>query len=667
MMSDNEFYLAIGVADAAQAGIEELRNQAHQRDVNLFEKDQRLFLFPIGDALSDAFDESGIDLDPEKVRLSLNWINPESKAVVDSELTKKIKQVDFFNGTFQLFDLPTVISFIDNNSDAFNEEKASLSGESITKESSKSQQQENEPDAPSENNFDETSIEEIPEEFTDEPIENSSEDDTSQYSSENDDPDAGEVYSEQDLPEKLEDEAYKKSELSDMFNDSDDEDDESEYVSEDDPLLQAAIKIFDSKTIGDELPSFDEKTKDLVGSELVTANNHVDNARQQAIANIYYELKDSSDKEIAEAEKTEIAEAEKTHKKNIERLKQNCQTKLQNLENKEKSAYDAKKHKAGEVALKDFYSRYDAEHLDEVNDIITHKSQPIKQELQDSIDDENQSFNEYREKVKQAVFNHVTEKYDVDDIVKGYRKVIDSESDKLIQKVKSVETENARLKKQIENYKLSKQISDKTFNDRLQAEVIKGVNEGSHEYRKQVEEADDQRRKTEEENQRLKQKNEEYQEKLDSVLDRFTKMTDQYSKYQLSSQPMPINQSQQLQMPPSESKHRTSRFSDAKGWKKYVGIAGAALVIMALSSSFTAFIINGRQQPVQQQTSAVAQSRDTENSASNTATEQTDKSPDTFTYTTKDGKKYAVIKDDDHSGHYIDDKGVTHTVLINNK
>lgn len=675
MMSDNAFYLAIGVADAAPAGIEELKNQAHQRDVNLFEKDQRLFLYPINDGLSDAFDESGIDLDPEKVRLSLNWINPETQIVVDSELTKKIQQVDFFNSTFQLFDLPTVISFVDNNSDAFENEKASLSGSdgSTDNESSFDQQQYDEPDNSNDDESEDPSIDNIPEEFTDVNKSEATKDsiDTQPTLPEKYDSSGNVINSEQEEQVSSKNEAFNKTELSAMFDPTESEEyDESEYVSDDDPLLQAAIRIFDSKTIGDELPSFDEKTANLVNSEIVDANNHVDNARQQAIASIYYELKDNNDREIAEAEKKEIAEAKIAHEKNIERLKQNNQTRLKELEKKEKASYDTKKRKAGEVALKDFYAQYDAEHLDEVNNIIEHKSQPIKQELQDDIEEENQNFDEYREKVKQAVFNHVTEKYDVNNIVNGYRKVVGNESRKLIDKVKAIENENTRLKKEIENYKRSKQISDETYDARLQAEIAKGVNEGSHSYRKQVEEADDRRRQAEDENQRLRQKNDEYQEKLDSVLDRFSNITDKYSQIQLASQPMQFNPNQQYtsqSQQPTIPQHRTSK-TDVKGWRKYIGIAGAALVMMSLSSAITAFIINSHQQPVQQ-TAAVEQSHNTESSAatSNTATEQSDKSPDTFTYTTKDGKKYAVIKDDDHSGHYIDDKGVTHTVLINEK
>ena len=66
-------------------------------------------------------------------------------------------------------------------------------------------------------------------------------------------------------------------------------------------------------------------------------------------------------------------------------------------------------------------------------------------------------------------------------------------------------------------------------------------------------------------------------------------------------------------------------------------------------------------QSTAQQTPTVTQ---TDNGSSS---ESSDSTPNTFTYTTKDGKKYVVTKDDDHSGHYTDDKGVTHTVIFNQK
>lgn len=671
-MSDNTIHLAIGVADAAPAGVEELKNQAHQRGVNLLEKGERLFLYPIDDNLSDAFDESGIDLNPEKVRLSLNWINPADQTVEDSDLTKQIKQVETFNGTFQLFDLPTVISYLDNNNEAVEDEETRLTGSSIrdiTGSSNNEESQESEPDTPPESGEDDV-IDQIPDEFADDPPEPSE-----------DKPDDAPEYSEEEPvepPEQTESESepeqgYDKSELSQMFDDNTPEDEESEYVSDDDPWLQAAVKLFDSQTIGDDLPSFDSKTQDLVSSDIVDANNHVDTARQKAIASIYYGLKDSNDKEYAEAEKNEIAKAEKTHNQNIDKLKQNCETKIKKVEKEEKDKYNQRKHEAGEAALKDFYSKYDSEHLDEVNDIITHRSQPIKQELQDNIGEENQSFDEYKDKVRQAVFNHVKEKYNVASAVAGYRKVVDNETQRLMDRVKAAETENSRLKKQIEDYKRSKEISDQTYNSRLEAAVAQGIDEKTHRYRIQVDDADDRRRAAEDENRVLRQKNEQYQEKLESVLDKFSNVADQYSKAQLYSQSVSPQAPQQYQpqhqpTQPASPQHRSNRFADAKGWKKYVGIAGGILVAMSLSSTFTAFIIDSHQQPVQQ-TSAQIQSQPhvSENSTSGTAAKQSDSSPDTFTYTTKSGKKYAVIRDDDHSGHYIDDKGVTHTVFINER
>src|SRR5699024_9410888 len=235
-------------------------------------------------------------------------------------------------------------------------------------------------------------------------------------------------------------------------------------------------------------------TKRLINSDLVDAQNHLASAKQEAISDIYYLLKDSNDKEYAEAEKNQIAQAQQKHDKNIDQIKKNNQTKLQEIENSEKKAYNKQKHDAGQAALNEFYAQYDADHLNEMNDIISQKSQPIREQLDLDIREENQGFDDYKNQVRQAIFNHVTDNADVKSIIEGYRQVIADEKKRLLDEVKKTKNENIDLKRQIADLKSSLEINKQTYDANVKAAIAKGINDGIHAYRLQVEDADNRRK-----------------------------------------------------------------------------------------------------------------------------------------------------------------------------
>jgi len=690
MMSDNTLHLAIGVADGAKAGVSELKSEAHQKGVHLYEEGERLYLYPISQDLSDAFDIAGIDLDPEKVRLSLDWVDPANSEVKESNLTSKIRDVDFDNGTFQLFDLPTIISFVDSSQDLVDKEQADLTDKSEADDSQESPASDNEDQQLEQPDIEETSEpddeaqleDEIPDSFPDEENEEGVINFNDRGSNKSQDLEIENQPAEQ--PE--EEDGYSKDKLMDMFDEPDDSssvpaneeyqenpDENTEYVDDDDPFYQAANSLFSKNTLGDGLPAFDNQTKRLINSDLVDAQNHLASAKQEAISDIYYLLKDSNDKEYAEAEKNQIAQAQQKHDKNIDQIKKNNQTKLQEIENSEKKAYNKQKHDAGQAALNEFYAQYDADHLNEMNDIISQKSQPIREQLDLDIREENQGFDDYKNQVRQAIFNHVTDNADVKSIIEGYRQVIADEKKRLLDEVKKTKNENIDLKRQIADLKSSLEINKQTYDANVKAAIAKGINDGIHAYRLQVEDADNRRKLAEDRCEEMQKSLAKAQDQTQQILHDITSINLQNTQIMSNNQQMQ-NQSNMVQpqaMPTAQSsqtqeQHRSRfNFSHASDWKRYAGIVGIVLLTMSLSSIFTAFTINSRQ-PAVQQPEATVQSHTTQDNtaATNNSVKQSSSTPNTFTYTTKSGKKYAVIKDDDHSGHYIDDHGVSHTVLF---
>ena len=659
-----DMQLAIAISNAAPDGITELEKAAKEKGVHFFEKDEHLFLYPID---QDLIEEAGYDLGTADTRFELVWVDPQSHIVKESNLSEKIDKVDFFNKTFQLFDLPDILTFIENNNELIEQEKKSISGEV-------SEPTLNDPVQTSISDIqdDEDINIDIPTSFEDE----EDTDDTSKTESEKVDNEIVDE-SKKEVPQNTipteendnDDDPFSLEDLSKGFEDEEDVEETSDPPNMEDPLMQAAIEIFNKNTIGDVLPEFDTQTKNLINSDIIEAQDKVNTAKKQAIDSIYQSLKSNHDKELDQALETEIAQAKQSHEGNISQIKQNQDAEIDKIADEEKKAYEDKKNKAGQAALQDFYRKYDAEHLDELNNIIASKSEVVKKNTKSEIEIENQNLDDYIEKVKKSIFNHVTENPEIDNILDSFRQVLDNQKQRLLKEIKHVKTENTDLKKKVTSLKNAVEISKQTVDARVSAEVAEKVNQQTHKYKLQVEDADNKRKSAEntandwrQQYIEQKAKNDTMLEKINSLNERITNMQD---VQRFAPMQQPVAQPTQPQVPSQPQAtdivtRKSENNNHPNKWIKILGIAALVVVSVGFTGTTTALIMNNHQSTAQQ-TPTVTQ---TDNGSSS---ESSDSTPNTFTYTTKDGKKYVVTKDDDHSGHYTDDKGVTHTVIFNQK
>lgn len=663
-MERNSTYLGIELIGLSQDEIEEIKKSTN-KDVHLKEIGERLFIFPISEKASDFLEGIGTDIDIDTTRLRLVWINVDSDEVKESDLIAQVPDVELDDDrTFEVFDTNLVASYIEDNKELVNSElneivddsEASSEEDDETFEGeeqfSEEESTEEEPEEES-NDFDNEFEEDFDDDFSEdaEPEESSNEEEFEENSTE--DNMYNSMFGEDDFSEDAEPEpSTTNSDLSDK--------------TIEDPLMQKAITIFNRETHGDELPVFDAKISKLLSEELVEAGNHLQNARNHTITEIYNVLKETHDKEYEEAEAGQIADAKAATDKNIQQIKDNRETRIAKMSAQERSDYQKRKEDAGKVYLQEFYDKYDKKYLDELNDVISKQTQPIVEKAEQEVKDEEAALDKYIDEVKESVFKHVVEHADVEKLIEGYQKTLNNEKDNLLRQAEKIQNENTELKQKVSDLERTLQIHKETQEARIQAAVAESVEENNRKWQKELEKEVDKQKEllkaSEDEKELLSKTISEKDEKIEDQLSENKKLTNKVVSLSETTQAVvPV-----LHKSPDKQQNQSGLVKVLIGAVAVLAIFGTGISGYAIASAThhnnvpITQVVPANTSSTNSQTTS---SNNSQNSSSNSADDDSSSTKE-FTYTDQNGKKHQVIKDDDVSGHYVDDQGKTHTVIF---
>lgn len=622
-MKRNSTYLGFELIDVDQDIIEKIKKKVN-KDVHYKQIGERLFIFPVTEQVQKVLDELGTAMDPDKARLRLVWIDIDSDEAKESNLN--IPKVEFGDeNTFDIYDASLVISFVSDNREEI-EKALDAETEPDDQETDEVQVESEESDDPE---VSDDEIETEPEEF--------------------EEPEAQDSFDTEDVDDYFDDETddhYSKDDLNDMFNDvlvDDGEFGEGSYPEQDevtedkvtDPLMQRAIDIFNTETHSEVLPDFDEKTAQLLSKELNNAKSKLQDARSKTINEIYRVLKDAHDKETDTAKSGSIAEAEKAHDTNVQKIKDNCETQITRMSDQEHLEYQKRKEEAGKAYLAEFYANYDQDNLESLNNEIQAKADPIRNKAAEDIEAENQSLADYIENVNSSIFNHVTDHANVSKFIDDYKKTVSEEKTDLLDEAKKIKSENENLKNKVADLQRALEYQRTTQDEQINAAIAEAN-------RKWTEELDEEHKKRRDIEKEAEIQKENHENQL------------------LENQKL----SQQLIEMSHKNDDEQSKNADKKQSNLIKVLIGTVGVFVAFGTGILGYGI-----------SAVTHHDNTPAAtqivpAQTTSSQQTDSSisssdvPKTFVYTDQNGKKHNVIRDDDTSGHYVDDQGKTHTVII---
>lgn len=708
-MKKEKLTLALEILDLDNKGTEKIR-QSIVEGGRLKVLGDRLVLFPVNEELGGMFEEIGVDLS-ENAEFKLVFYDPGTETTQDASLINDVPDIDLNDGKFDIIDLPDVVSYIVENKEAVEKETKQLEQRQVPVSETKDEEQSKDTEESSDNEESEESKEtaeddelldddfdesDLDDELLDD--EDTDEDDKSDLNepetqeSDNDDSDV-----EDDDEDKLDEDVLDDDDLESMFDDLDDDSEDendktpvdnssenSEFLDNNeikDPLMQEAVAIFNKATVGEELPVFDTQTRELIAQGLAEAGGHLTRARHNAIQRIYNLLKSNHEKELKQAESTTFADAQQSHDKNIEQIKSNENVMLSKIENEEKANYESRKKAAGKAVLDEFYTKYDQKHLGELHKLIEEQSVTARANTKANIEIENEDYDQYLEKAKKAVYQHVIDHANVDDIVNDYKQVVDDEKKRLVEEARKANDENKRLQEKINSLENALTIQKETADSRVKAEVAQQVNQATHKYLTQVDDEIKKRKEAEKqaqakidaalaESEKVKQDaqskiNAEVQKRLDAekkIEEKQHNIEKQQDKISnLASKLADTTQELQEKSVLSATRPSSPRTKNAnhKSSALTKALLGIGLTIFGVGLGFGGYTMLTNQNQQVQQESKLQSSAPTQ--ASSTSQ---DSKASTFVYTDKNGKKYAVIKDDDNSGHYIDDKGNTHTVVF---
>lgn len=667
-MTENQMQLGVEILNLTKKQTKEIKKKLGESGVRLKSVGERLILYPVANVNDAMDDELGALIDPDATRFKIVYFNDDK--IIESFLPNQVEGLDLDeNSSFDAEDARLVFNFINENPDTVELDRSTIIGDDSNSHN----------DAPVENSDDDLKEEKSGDDFDDfddEDLDGSAGQDNQNQSNDEDDKDIDDKNLDDDsdldklFDDVLDDEdSFEDSEPKDT-PDSANQDDEhkSEVVGKQkpqfekddsqDPLMLAAIKIFERNTVGETLPVFDSKTKELISQGIVEAGNHLTDARKDAINRIYAVLKDTKDKEYSAALEGAIADAKKAHDRNVDQLKANQVVSLNKVSDQERSEYERRKKDAGTAVLNEFYAKYDQEHLDDLNKSIESQSAVVRNNTKRDIETEDDSLDKYINQVKDSVFAHVVNHAEVAEIINHYRTAVSDEKERLIAEAKQAVEENNLLKKKIQDLKSAQEIERQTAESRIKAEVAQKVNLQTKQYLDQVEAETNKRKNAE------RQSEQEISKKQKLIDSQQKKIEDQQAQLSKMASQM-ADVSKKLANAEIDKKYTksisTKHEDESKNVHEQKKNSFASKILTGLGIAVVACGIGVGGTYLDQ--SHVKETHPT-TTQSSTPKESSSSDTKTFIYTTKDGKKYAVIKDDSTSGHYIDDKGNTHTVIF---
>lgn len=648
-MKQDSTYLAIEISNYSKDGISALK-KAIKKGTHLYQKGDRLFLYPLDRAVYEALDNliSSTEFDPTKARYEIIWLDISNGQAKESEIPKKLldeqnddddSQVEFFNNTFEIYDFDNILNFIEENQDIVKAEEATLveDGGGGTAPSStrtaESVEEGNEEDSERENNQ-EKEVETIPESFDEQQRDNDFDEEI---------PDAFEdELPDDDTLDSFDDEDLNQDELFESIFGKDDDKETSEIQNENDPLLKAAQEIFDKSTVGVEFPNINKETQALIGGKYVESKISFETAKDQAIEQIYKVLKTNHDAEYEEALETAIKDAQDKQSENIKNIHTNLELELKQIENDELSLFEKRKKEYGQSKLNDIYTKYETEHRDELNSAIETKKAAAEKRSENEVKKENKYLDDYIDQVKDSVFEHIIHNVDVSEIIKGYETTVDGVKQDLVTAAEESSDENNKLKNKVLTLESKLAIQNDTYEQRLRAEIAKKIAEATESNIKKVREAerkaDDERNKFEKQVILTNQLNQQLIEKTAAL------SSEQQSNSNVISPIVPAPSSPIIE-------------NNKSNWRSKALAAGIGVIA-------TLMLVMGGVVVKNQMSTSSSTATQTLQPSTSQETLTTDNNGE-FVYTTKDGKKYHVTKDDSNSGHYRDENGKYHTVIFN--
>ena len=626
-MKKDSTYLGLELIGLTPDNIEKIKKLTN-KDVHYKENGERLFLYPVSDKVQRVLDGIGSEINFDEARLRLVWIDIDSDEVKESNLNIPKVELDE-EETFDLFDASLAIKFVSDNGEEV-EKALNAETESDDQEVAEDQAELVESDEPE---ISDTEIETEPEQ---------SEEDSEQdgFNTE----DVENYFDEDDKDNQTEDDQYSKDDLNKMFNDVLVDDGESakegypEQEEVTDPLMQKAIDIFNTETHSEVLPEFDDKTAQLLSKELTNAKSKLQDARSKTINEIYRVLKDAHDKETNTAKSGSIAEAEKAHDTNVQKIKDNCETQITRMSDQEHLDYQKRKEEAGKAYLAEFYANYDQDNLESLNNEIQAKADPIRNKAAEDIEAENQSLADYIENVNSSIFNHVTNHANVTKFIDDYKKTVSEEKTDLLAEAEKIKSENEDLKNQVENLRRALEYQRTTQDEQINAAIAEAN-------RKWTEELDEEHRKRRDIEKEAELQKENHENQL-------------LENQKLSQQLIEISHKNEAEQNKNAEKKQSNLI------KVLIGTVG---VFVAFGTGILGYGISAATHHDNTPTAAQivpSQTSTSQQSASDSSSASSSDVPKTFVYTDQNGKKHNVTKDDDTSGHYVDDQGKTHTVIF---
>ncbi|MGX5378190.1 hypothetical protein ACWCL1_08105 [Ligilactobacillus sp. LYQ135] len=492
---------------------------------------------------------------------------------------------------------------------------------------------------------------------------------------------------------------------------------------EEDPLLALAIERFKNECKVD-LPKFDEFTHKQLQSEIINSEAEVNIAQNDAVYAIYKKLKDQQPI-FERAFDEKYHENEVKHQETIDTLQQNETIEIKRVTEKMTNEYEVAKDDYVKGQKATLEAHYDKEHKADLDANLEHAKNQIHQKTMRQIDEENQRYESAREEAEDKFLDVQMHKVNIQDIIEHFDKenqrqisIIKEAASKFADQVavvtKGAMDERDAWKEKCQQAEASKKAMQDTMKESIATGIEKGVDKRTQEFKakenemnkrdseniqamrdltvkfsskmesqehkhsaelrrarqeaekdkqKAVAQNDDEWRKKYDNLEQSKEKDyQKYQKDIQQIQSKNTDLEKRNAELEEQNADLRLLKGQTAVQSPvvqpaeniSENKRSERKHSGSK-WT----IAGLSIVCAVLGMNV---VYNAGQNS---QAKKVDSQEATVSSA--VSSSQAYKKGDQRIYQDpKNDKSYVVTMDSPSSGHYVDDKGVKHTLTYQN-
>lgn len=276
------------------------------------------------------------------------------------------------------------------------------------------------------------------------------------------------------------------SEHTDEHTEMTSEEQEQHYPeTKNDYLLEKAIVLFDSHS-HIRLPQFDEVTNKELQKEIVEAQFNVSRARDIGIEAIYQRLKLESKSSKQAVETHVIKEARKAHENVISKIESNLATDINNLLTENNLQYEKDREAYVQAQIPNIRKKYDAEHYADYQSVLTAEIDRLRELSQREIDEENNRFSAYIERVFKDSDEEIVNSVDFTDIIDKYNKVAEEQKDLLMIHAGSLKEqigttmskimqERDNLRSELQEVELAKNTKKEQEQEYIQESITEGI------------------------------------------------------------------------------------------------------------------------------------------------------------------------------------------------